>query len=118
MHKKGLSLSNSKILLLGAAYKKDISDYRESPVQDIILLLEENGAQFAYHDPFISEFHNELNDKMYESVDLNTVSEFDAVVVITDHTCFNYQKIASEAQMILDTRNAFKNIKSERIIKL
>jgi UDP-N-acetyl-D-glucosamine dehydrogenase len=118
LNKKGLSLSNSKILLLGAAYKKDISDYRESPIQDLIVILEENEAQFDYNDPHIPQFHNELNDKKYTSVELDNIGAYDAVLVVTDHTSYNYEKLAAEAKLILDTRNAFKNIDNEQIIKL
>jgi len=118
LNKKGLSLSNSKILLLGAAYKKDISDYRESPIQDLIKLLEENGASFDYNDPFIPKFHNELNDTTYESVDLDRIGEYDAVIVVTNHSIYDYGTLAEKAKLILDTRNAFKGIESSKIIKL
>jgi UDP-N-acetyl-D-glucosamine dehydrogenase len=118
LNKKGLSLSNSKILLLGAAYKKDISDHRESPVQDLILILEENGAKFDYNDPYIPEFRNELNGKKYLSVELDRVDEYDAIIVVTDHKCYDYRKIAQEANLILDTRNAFKAFSSDNIVKL
>lgn len=118
LNKKGLSLSNSRILLLGAAYKKDISDYRESPIQDIIIILEENGAKFDYNDPYVPEFHNELNDKIYNSVELDNIDKFDAILVVTDHSCYDYQELADKAKLILDTRNAFKNVNCERIVKL
>jgi len=118
LNKKGLSLSNSKILLLGAAYKRDISDYRESPIQDLIIILEENGAYFDYNDPHIPEFHNELNDKTYKSVELDKIKDYDAVVVVTDHSCYDYNKLAKDAKFILDTRNAFKDIQSSIIVRI
>ncbi len=118
LNKKGLSLSNSRILLLGAAYKKNISDYRESPIQDLILILEENGAKFDYNDPYVPEFHNELNGKIYKSVELDNIDKYDALLVVTDHSCYDYQELADKAKLILDTRNAFKSVNCERIVKL
>ncbi|MFC1887965.1 nucleotide sugar dehydrogenase, partial [Candidatus Cloacimonadota bacterium] len=118
LNKKGLSLSRSKIMLLGAAYKRDISDPRESPIGDLIIQLEESGADFDYNDPYIPEFCNELNGKKYNSVELDRISEYDAVLVVTDHSCYDYGKLAGEAKLILDTRNAFKEIENDKIIKL
>ncbi|MFO7897293.1 MAG: nucleotide sugar dehydrogenase, partial [Candidatus Cloacimonadales bacterium] len=76
LNKKGIALSRSKILLLGAAYKKDIEDMRESPVQDLICLLEESEANFDYNDPHVPKFHNELNDKHYSSVSLDKLEDY------------------------------------------
>ncbi len=118
LNKKGKALSQSKVLLLGAAYKKDIEDMRESPIMEVILELEEMNADFDYHDPFVPEFHNELNDKKYKSVGLENISEYDIVIIITDHTTVNYQEIADKAQLILDTRNATKEISADNIVLL
>ncbi len=118
LNQKGLALSKANVMILGAAYKKDIKDMRESPIQDLIVLLEENTANFAYNDPFIPEFHNELNNKKYRSVDLDKLEDFDAVVIITDHTKYDYKDIVNRSQLILDTRLACDGIKSEKIVRL
>ncbi|MBN1326572.1 MAG: nucleotide sugar dehydrogenase [Candidatus Cloacimonetes bacterium] len=115
---EGKALSRAQILLLGAAYKKDIEDMRESPIQDLTVLLESYGTCFQYNDPFISEFHNEINDKIYHSVPLTDLEKFDAVIIVTDHTCYDYQKIVEQSRMILDTRNACKGITADNIIRL
>ena len=116
--RKGKALSQSKILLLGAAYKKDIEDVRESPIENIIVELEKHKANFEYNDPFVPEFKNEVNKKTYHSVDLDNIGDFDLVVVITNHTKYDFKKIVKQSQLILDTRYAIKNINSDKVIKL
>ncbi len=118
LNENGIALSKSKILLLGAAYKKDIEDMRESPIQDLILLLEENKANFAYNDPHVPVFHNELNGKEYHSVGLNEMEDYDAVVIVTNHTSYNYREIVKRSKIILDTRLATDGIDSEKIIRM
>jgi UDP-N-acetyl-D-glucosamine dehydrogenase len=118
LNKKKIAISNSRILLLGAAYKKDIKDVRESPIHNLIVLLEDWDVDFEYHDPYVPSFHNELNNKMYTNVPLNGVNKYDLIIILTDHQCFDYQTIHEKAQMILDTRNAMKDIKSDKITKL
>lgn len=118
LNEKGKALSQSKILLLGAAYKKDIEDMRESPIQDLIVILDKKLAKFDYHDPLVPEFHNELNDKYYQSVDLDNIEEYDAVVVVTDHSCFDYKDILQRAKLVLDTRYAYNGLKSDKLYRL
>lgn len=118
LNEKGLALSRSKIMLLGAAYKKDIEDMRESPIQDLIVLLEQNGAHFDYNDPHVPTFHNELNDKHYESVGLEKLEKYDAVIIVTDHTIYDYDDIVARSQLVLDTRFACNGTKSENLFRL
>lgn len=118
LNKKGMAISRSKILLLGAAYKKDISDMRESPIQDLIVLLESRSADFEYHDPFVPEFHNELNGTSYKSVEVDDYSKYDAVIIVTDHSDFDYKKLLEDAKLIFDTRNACKGYSNENLIRL
>ncbi len=118
LNKKGLALSKSKILILGAAYKKDIEDFRESPVQQLMVELEKSDATFDYNDPHVPIFHNELNGKKYHSVSLNNMADYDAVIIATDHTIYDYENIVSKACLVLDTRNACKNIKAENLIRM
>lgn len=118
LNEKGLALSKSKILLLGAAYKKDIEDMRESPIQDVIVILEKNGADFDYNDPHIPEFHNELNGKNYKSVGLDNIEDYDAVLIITNHTFYDYKDIIKRAKLILDTRYATNGIIADNLVRL
>jgi UDP-N-acetyl-D-glucosamine dehydrogenase len=115
LNKMGVAISRGKILLLGAAYKKDIQDMRESPIEGVITQLEQYNADFEIHDPFVAEFHHEKNGKTYKTVPLGNLKKYDLIIVITDHTNVDYQKIAESGVAILDTRNAFKNIKAKNI---
>ncbi len=114
----GKPLKNSKILVLGVTYKKDVSDLRESPALDIMKILNSYGAIVNYSDPFHSKLFFE--GEMYNSVKLEpeNISLFDLIVLITNHSSFDYPLIAENAKAILDTRNAFDGIEGENIFKL
>ena len=107
----GKALKNSKVLVLGVAYKQDIDDVRQSPALDVIDHLHKNGAQLSYNDPFIPSFTYKGNT--YESVKLNVdaLQAADLVILLTMHTVYDYELIQEHAQMIFDTKNAFKNVK-------
>lgn len=112
------AVNGSKVLVLGIAYKKDIDDMRESPALDIIHLLEQRGAHVDYYDPFVPEVD-------YEGIRMKSIgwtdqigASHDCVVITTDHTNVDYKKIFSNAKRIVDTRNALKEIKSDKIVKL
>jgi UDP-N-acetyl-D-glucosamine dehydrogenase len=114
------SVNGSKVFILGAAYKRDINDIRESPALDVIKLLQERGAEITYHDPYIPDLHHEGLE--LQSVDLtaDTLRSADCVVIVTDHSVFDYNWVASEASIIVDSRNALKKVASPHaaIIKL
>ncbi|MEE9450825.1 MAG: nucleotide sugar dehydrogenase, partial [Ignavibacteriaceae bacterium] len=116
------ALNGSKILILGAAYKKDIDDMRESPSLKLIEILMERGAEVDYHDPLVASLPRmrRYNYEM-ESVELTkkNVTEYDLVILSTAHSSFDYKLIAENAKIIVDTRNAFqsRSIKSENIFK-
>jgi UDP-N-acetyl-D-glucosamine dehydrogenase len=118
LNRKGLAISKAKILLIGAAYKKDIDDLRESPIQMLIDLLEKNGCSPDYNDPYIPDFVNEINHKEYRSVSLDDLSQYDLVIIITDHSIYDYDDIVAKSKLILDTRLATKGMKDEKIIRL
>lgn len=117
LNKAGKALNGSNILILGVAYKKDIDDYRESPVIPIVNLLDKAGANWEVVDPYIEEF--KLNDQMKGTVRLTTerLQEADLVIVATDHSVFDFDRIEKEAKVIFDTRNTFKK-ETEKINKL
>ncbi len=118
LNHKGLAISKSKILLLGAAYKKDIEDMRESAIMHITVELEKRHADFAYNDPHVPSFHNELNDKHYNSIELENIEDYDIVIVLTAHAKFDKDIIFAKAQHILDTRNMFKGYDNNKITLL
>lgn len=106
-------LNGSKVLLMGAAYKKDIDDMRESPALKIIEILERQGAEVIVNDPYVAEF--KCGGKKYVSVEWQDVIEAaDIVVITTDHSCYDYEQIVERASLIYDTRNATKNVNKNR----
>jgi len=112
------SIKGSKILVLGLAYKRDIDDLRESPSLTIIELLRDKGAIVAYNDPYFPTVgrgrHYELN---MTSTPLDNLAQFDAVVIVTDHTSYDYKAIVEQSQLVIDTRNATKGIDSPKIVR-
>ena len=100
------AVNGSRILVLGVAYKKNIDDMRESPALDVISLLEEQGAVVAYHDPHVPTFREDGHER--SSVDLtdHELSSADAVVIVTDHSSIDYQRVVNLASLLVDTRNA------------
>jgi UDP-N-acetyl-D-glucosamine dehydrogenase len=112
------SIKGSKVLVLGVAYKRDIDDLRESPSLTIIELLREKGATVAYNDPYFPKVgqgrHYALN---MTSTPLENLARFDAVVIVTDHTSYDYPAIVAQAQLVIDTRNATKGIVSPKIVR-
>ncbi len=107
LNEKTKSLKGSRILILGVAYKRDIDDVRESPILDVISLLEEKGAIVEYHDPHVPWV--DINGKLIESNMNPDFSSYDIVVIGTDHSAFDYNRIYREATYIFDSRNAFRN---------
>ena len=103
------SVKGSKILVLGAAYKKDIDDPRESAAIPIIWDLMRKGADVSYHDPYIPELHINSTTLNSKPLDKNLVKNADCIVIITDHSKLDYKMIEKEAKLIIDTRNAIKN---------
>ena len=101
-------LKGSKVLVLGAAYKPDIDDVRESPALDVIALLRAKGADVSYHDPYVARIHHEHDGWRMDSVaDLDqAVKQSDCVVIITNHKTYDYRLILEHAALIVDTRNA------------
>jgi UDP-N-acetyl-D-glucosamine dehydrogenase len=114
------SLKGSDVLVLGAAYKPDIDDLRESPAIDVIMLLQAKGAKVSYHDPYIPSI--KLDDKKIESVPdvMKAVKSADCVVIITNHKVYDYAAILKESKLIIDTRNALgkAGTKNAKVVRL
>ena len=120
LNREGKSLKNSRILLLGLAYKKNVDDTRESVTFKIMELLEEKEAVTDYNDPYIPQIKPTRKYKQFagkKSVALKTINQYDCVVILTDHTSYDFKTIADESKVIVDTRNACGNIKSNKVIK-
>ncbi len=118
----GKAVKGSKILVLGLAYKKDVDDVRESPSLELIELLKDRGAKVDYNDPHVPrtwkmrEYDLRMNSKPLTEANL---AKYDAVVISTDHSRYDYQFIVDHAQLVIDTRNATKSVKGgkRKIIK-
>jgi UDP-N-acetyl-D-glucosamine dehydrogenase len=120
LNEQAKSIKGSNVLVLGAAYKPDIDDLRESPALDVIGLLEQKGAAVYYHDPYVPCIAHENWTR--ESVPdlLAAVREADCVVVVTNHKVYDYPAILEEAKLIVDTRNAYGSIAREnpKVVRL
>jgi len=112
------ALNGARILVLGVAYKKDIDDLRESPSLTIIELLQNEGAQVSYNDPyFASVGKGRRYDLQMKCTPLENLVQYDCVLIVTDHSDYDYARIVREAQLVVDTRNATRGIDSPKIVR-
>ena len=113
----GKPAKGSRVHILGVAYKKNIDDVRESPALDVIHLVQQRGAIVTYSDPYIPDLAHE--GLPLRSIDwVQGCRDADCVVIITDHRDFDYPAVVAESKLIVDTRNALKAIRSEKIVRL
>jgi len=114
LNRRGRCLKNAKILILGIAYKKDIDDMRESPAFEIIRLLLEKGVRISYHDPLVPKIPRlrkyRLNFRS-SALTPRLLRAMDAAVIVTDHSMFDYEGIVRDSRLVIDTRNACRNVK-------
>ena len=105
-----IAVNGSRILILGAAYKANVSDVRESPALDVMKLLRAKGAEISYHDPHVAEL--ELDGTVFKSEDLTDerVASQDVIVIVTDHAAVDTARVVERAQRVFDTRNATRGI--------
>jgi UDP-N-acetyl-D-glucosamine dehydrogenase len=114
-HKK--ALNGAKVLVLGVAYKRDIDDLRESPALTIIEELQRRGADVSYNDPYFPQVgRGRKYNLQMTCTPLENLGQYDCVLIVTDHSDYDYKKIVSEAQLVVDTRNATNGIRSEKIV--
>lgn len=119
LNMEGLALSRSRILLLGLAYKKNVSDTRESPALEIARLLKNRGAEVSAYDPYVGELPEDFARLiLLPSLDEGLLTQFDCVILTTDHDDFDYPWLAKHSNLIYDTRNAFKKIEGHNIHRL
>jgi UDP-N-acetyl-D-glucosamine dehydrogenase len=112
----GKPVKGSRIHVMGVAYKRNIDDMRESPALDVILLLERRGAIVSYSDPHVP--HLRLDGSQLDAQPESAAADADCVVIITDHTAFDYRALVERAPLIVDTRNALKGFTSPKIVRL
>ena len=116
----GKSIMGSHILLLGLAYKKNVDDDRESVTFKIMEMLEKQGAKTDYNDPYIPVIKPRREYQQFvgkQSIPLEQLSFYDLTIILTDHSTYDYDHIVKNSKLVVDTRNACGNIKSEKIIK-
>jgi UDP-N-acetyl-D-glucosamine dehydrogenase len=111
------TLNGARVLVLGVAYKKDIDDLRESPSLTIIELLQNSGAEVAYNDPYIPMVGKgrKYNLQMH-STPLNHLENYDCVLIVTDHSNYDYREIVAQSKLVVDSRNATRGITSPKIV--
>ncbi len=109
-------VKGSRIHIMGVAYKRDIDDLRESPALDVMLLLQRRGAQLSYSDPHVPRVR--LDGLELESQPEAAAADADCVVIVTDHSAFDYQALVDRSALIVDTRNALKRFRSKTIVRL
>jgi UDP-N-acetyl-D-glucosamine dehydrogenase len=106
LNEAGKPLKGSQVLILGVAYKPDIDDLRESPALDVIGLLEKKGAKVSYHDPYIPQLAHDGAERFSVTDLMQAVKEADCVVIVTNHSSYDYPGIVEAAKIVVDTRNA------------
>jgi UDP-N-acetyl-D-glucosamine dehydrogenase len=111
-------LKGSKIIILGVAYKPNVSDLRESPALDVIHLLDEQGAAVCYHDPFITSLEDAEVPAQAVELTAENLNSADCVVVITNHDGYDWRWITDQSRLIVDTRNALHGLDNEHIVRL
>jgi UDP-N-acetyl-D-glucosamine dehydrogenase len=117
LNQRKKTLNGAHVLVLGIAYKKDIDDLRESPALTIIELLQKQGVQVSFHDPYFAHVgHGRHYDLNMDRAELKNLEQYDCVLIVTDHSDYDYERIASESQLVVDTRNATHGICSSKIV--
>jgi UDP-N-acetyl-D-glucosamine dehydrogenase len=118
LNRQKKAINGSKILVLGVAYKKDIDDLRESPALTIIELLQKDGAAVSYNDPYFPFVgRGRKYDLQMKCAPLNNLDQYDCVLIVTDHSDYDYKKIVNDSKLVVDSRNATREIKSDKIVR-
>jgi len=118
LNREKKAMNGSKVLVLGVAYKRDIDDLRESPALTIIELLQKDGAIVSYHDPYFPFIgKGRKYDLQMKRAELTKLGEYDCVLIVTDHSDYDYPQIVKDAQLVVDTRNATRGIDSPKIVR-
>jgi UDP-N-acetyl-D-glucosamine dehydrogenase len=120
LNRASKSIRGSKIMILGVAYKKDVSDCRESPALDVMRLLKDKGALLSYNDPLVPSLR--LGRSILKSIEASPeeIAKHDCVIILTDHSAYDFRKIVGAAKLVVDTRNSTRDLHEfkDRVIKL
>jgi UDP-N-acetyl-D-glucosamine dehydrogenase len=118
LERNGTAVQGANVLVLGVAYKRDVDDLRESPALTIIETLQQLGARVEYNDPFFATVRSGRKyDLQMESTPLEELARFDCVVVVTDHSAYNFGEIVAQSKLVVDSRNATRAIDSPKIVR-
>jgi UDP-N-acetyl-D-glucosamine dehydrogenase len=117
LNNHGKAVKGSRVHVVGVAYKRNIDDMRESPALDVLLLLKKLGAEVSYSDPYVPSLKLDGLDLKSQEAQVSARAA-DCVVIITDHTDFDYKALLDSSKLIVDTRNAMRGIESEKIVRL
>jgi UDP-N-acetyl-D-glucosamine dehydrogenase len=118
LNKSSIALRGARILVLGIAYKKDVDDLRESPSLTIIEGLRQRGADVSYNDPYFPVVgHGRHYNLNMTCAPLTELQSYECVLILTDHSDYDYERIVREARLVIDTRNATKGIVAENIVR-
>jgi UDP-N-acetyl-D-glucosamine dehydrogenase len=118
LNQRKKALNGSKVLVLGVAYKRDIDDLRESPALTIIELLQREGAEVSYNDPYFPTVgRGRKYDLHMKCTPLDHLGQYDCVLIVTDHSDYDYRRIVNESQLVVDTRNATKGLVSPKVVR-
>jgi UDP-N-acetyl-D-glucosamine dehydrogenase len=118
LNRQKKALNGAKVLVLGVAYKKDIDDLRESPSLTIIELLQKQGATVSYHDPYFPFVgKGRRYDLQMKRAELDNFGQYDCVLIVTDHSDYDYARIVRESQLVVDTRNATRGITAPNLVR-
>ncbi len=118
LNRRKKSLNGARVLVLGVAYKRDIDDLRESPSLTIIELLKQEGAQVFYNDPYFAFVgRGRKYDLQMPNTPLDDLGQYDCVMIVTDHSGYDYKTIVRESQLVIDTRNATRGIEADNIVR-
>jgi UDP-N-acetyl-D-glucosamine dehydrogenase len=118
LNKQKKALNGARVLILGVAYKKDIDDLRESPALTIIELLQNEGAQVSYNDPYFPMIgRGRKYNLQMKNTPLDNLGQYDCVLIVTDHSDYDYARIVQESKLVVDSRNATKGLRDPKIVR-
>ena len=120
LNERGLALSKSKILVIGLAYKRDVDDVRESPSVEVMERLRDAGATLDYHDPNVPTFpqmREHQFDRSSVPLTAETLKDYDAVVLLTDHSDLDYALLADHAPLLVDTRGRYRGQSRDSVVR-
>ncbi len=118
LNHRDISLGGARLLVLGAAYKKDVADVHASPCVKLIAILQKGGAKVAYHDPYVPQIQLPGGAQASAGLDYGSLREYDCVVIATDHSVYDYNKIARGARLVFDARGATRGMQAKNIVRL